>query len=105
MWNSSICDFECNKACKIDNYLGIKNCSCEKRLISKLVLECEDEILNATENSIDDKKVTCKKYNCLIQTISLVIICLLLLAAVSIGCYYYYAGNWIKERTRSLILI
>ena len=53
-----MCDCECNKVCKIDKYLDIKNYSCEKRLIDKLVLKHKDEILNATENSIDDKKVT-----------------------------------------------
>ena len=48
MWNPSTCDCECNKAYKIDEYLDIKNCSCKKSLIVKLVLECEDEILSAT---------------------------------------------------------
>ena len=46
-----------------------------KSLIGKLVLECEDKTLNAIENSLDDKKVTCKKNNCLIHTFSLEIIC------------------------------
>ena len=49
MWNPSTHDCDCNKASKIDEYLGIKNCSREKRLICKLILECEDEILNTTE--------------------------------------------------------
>ena len=40
--NPSTCDAECNKACKIDENLGIKKFLCEKRLIGKLVLECED---------------------------------------------------------------
>ena len=45
-----------------------KNCSCEKRLIGKLVLECEDEILNTTETLLNDKKVACARNNCLIHT-------------------------------------
>ena len=45
MWNPSTCGFECNKACKIDEYLDIKKSSCEKHLIGKIVLECEVEIL------------------------------------------------------------
>ena len=53
-----------NKACKINEYLDIKKYSCKKRLFGKLVLAC---LLN-------DKKVTSEKINCLIQTISLVII-------------------------------
>ena len=44
IWNPNTCDCECNKECKTDEYLDIKKCSCEKRLIVKLVLECEDEI-------------------------------------------------------------
>ena len=39
MWNSSTGDCECNKACEIVEYLEIKNCLWEKRLIRKLVLE------------------------------------------------------------------
>ena len=61
MWNPSTCDCECTKACKIDEYLDIKNWSCAKRLIGKLVLEFEYEILNTTEAF--DKKVTCEKSN------------------------------------------
>ena len=57
MWNPSTCDCKCNKICKIDEYLDIRNCSCEKRLLGKLVLVCEDEMLNTTETSLDDKKV------------------------------------------------
>ena len=69
MWNPSKCDFECNKACKIDKYLDDQNCSCEKRLFGKSVLACGDEVLNTTETSLDDKKVTCEENNCLIHTI------------------------------------
>ena len=62
MLNPSACDWECNKACKIDEYLDVKNCSCEKRLIGKFVLECEDEILNTTKTLLNDKKSNiCKK--------------------------------------------
>ena len=56
MSNPSTCNRECNKACKIDEYLYIKICSCEKCLIGTLVLECNDKILNKTENSLNDKK-------------------------------------------------
>ena len=97
MRNPSKCDCDCNKAYKIDEYLDTKNCSCKKHLIGKLVLGCEDEILNTMETSPHDKKETCEKSNCLIHTISLVIICLLVLAVVSIGCYYYYTRDWIKK--------
>ena len=56
MWQLSSCGCKCNKTCKIDDYLDIKNCSCKKFLIGKLVLERADEILETTETSFDDKK-------------------------------------------------
>ena len=51
MWNPSTChcECECNRACKIDEYLDIKNYSYVKRLFGKLVLACADEILNLTD--------------------------------------------------------
>ena len=49
MWNPSTFDCECNKACKIDEHLDIKICSCKQRLIGRLLLACEDKILNSTK--------------------------------------------------------
>ena len=69
LWNPSTWDWECNKACKIDKYLDIKNFSCEKRLFDKIVLACEDQILNHTGASLEEKKLTCEESNCLIHTI------------------------------------
>ena len=37
-------------------YLDIIITHAKKRLTDKLILACEDEILNTTETSIDDKK-------------------------------------------------
>ena len=84
MWNPSSCDCECNKACKTDKNLDIKNLLCKKRLIGKLVLECKEYTLNTTKTSPDDESVTCEKSNCPIHLISLVFICLLLLAVLSL---------------------
>ena len=60
MWNPSTCDCECNKAYKVDEYLDIKKCLCKKLLFGKLVSGCEDEILNITETSLEDNKITYK---------------------------------------------
>ena len=83
-------------------YLDYVNCKCRKRLIDKLVLECKDEVLNTillntTQTiSVAGKRVKCKN-NCLIYIVSLAIMCLILLATVSISCYYYYAKYWLKN--------
>ena len=60
MWNSSTCSCRANKTCKIDEHLDIKNCWYKKRN-SVLIIACEDEILNTTETSADDNKITREK--------------------------------------------
>ena len=77
--------------------LDIKNCSCEKPLTGKLVLECEYEILNKTKSSFNNKKVNAES-NCLTRTASLVIICWLLLTVVCFSCYFYYAKYRTKQK-------
>ena len=101
-WNNDKCRCECKELIqKVDVMMGLFgilvyvnvnvivkcNCKCRKRLIGKLLLECENEILNTTDTiSITDKKVTCKN-NYLNYIILLLNICLILLAIVSISCY------------------
>ena len=83
MWNPSNCDYDCNKACKIDEYLDIESCLCKKGLFGKLlVFACLDEILNTTETSLVGRKVTCEKINCLIYTLSLIIYYLLFIIQI-----------------------
>ena len=87
---------------KIDEYLDIKNCFCEKLLIGRLVLEREDEILNTTENLLNDKKVARGKSNCLISYyFSYYFIgnlCLLLLAVICVSCHIYYTKYRPKQK-------
>ena len=83
--------------CKIVEYIDAKNCSCEKIITDKSALTCEDEILNATEISFDNKIAICEN-NCLIHTVLLVNICTFLLVLVSTGCYYYYTKYRKKQK-------
>ena len=79
------------------NIYLIKDFFEKKSLVGKLVLACEYETLKTTESLHDDKKVTREKYNCLINTVLLLIICLFILAVISVSCYHYYSGYWIKK--------
>ena len=38
------CGCECDKSCDVREYLDYKNCKCRKRLIHKLVKECNENI-------------------------------------------------------------
>ena len=86
----------------VGEYLDYANCKCRRRLFDKLVLECENEVLNAIPInttdaiSIVDKKVTCQN-DFLISIILLTDTCLTLLAMVSVSCYYYYKSCWLKK--------
>ena len=48
MWNPNTSVYECIKACKVDEYLNIKNCLYKKHLFGKLALACEEK-LNTTK--------------------------------------------------------
>ena len=86
------------KHVKIGEYLDVKGSSCEKWLIRKLVLQYENEILNATETSLDDKTVTYAKNNCLILKISLGVVYLLLIVVICVTCYFCYKNHRSKQK-------
>ena len=44
IWNPSICEYECDKSCDIEQYLDYKHCKCRKEQITKLVEECNENI-------------------------------------------------------------
>ena len=44
IWNPSNCECECNKPCDFSQYLDYKNCKCKKRLVDKLIDNCNETI-------------------------------------------------------------
>ena len=42
IWNPRNSECECDKSCDIEEYLDYKNCKCRKRLVDKLVEECDE---------------------------------------------------------------
>ena len=44
IWNSSTFECQCDKSCDVGEYLDYMNCKYRKRLIDKLVEECEEDI-------------------------------------------------------------
>ena len=57
-WNPSIFEYECNKASDFSEYLDYKNCTCKKRLVDKLVEECNETVDEELE-IIDNNKNKC----------------------------------------------
>ena len=42
--NPSNCECQCDKSCDFGEYLDYENCKCRKRLVDKLVKECNENI-------------------------------------------------------------
>ena len=58
IWYPCTCHWECGKASKTDEYLDIESWSCKTCLFTKLILTCENEILNIMETSFVDNLLT-----------------------------------------------
>ena len=41
-WNPSNCQCECDKSCDFGEYLDYEKCKCRKKLVDKLVEECNE---------------------------------------------------------------
>ena len=62
VWNHSNCEYECDKACDIGEYLDYEHCKCRKKLVDKLVDEFAETIekvklakITLAENEISSK--------------------------------------------------
>ena len=44
IWNPSNCKCKCDKSCDFGEYLDYENCKCRKRLVDKLIEECNENI-------------------------------------------------------------
>ena len=67
-WNPSNCECECDKSCDFGEYLDYENGKCRKRLVDKLVEECNENIYEAklTEIALFEHKNKCACYYILV---------------------------------------
>ena len=75
MWNPSTSNCESKNACKIDEYLDIKDFSCNKRLFRKIIVSMWRWDIKYNWNLKCREKNNMRKNNSFIHTITLVIIC------------------------------
>ena len=87
--NSSNCEREWNKPCDFGEYLDYKNCKCRKRLVKKLIDEC-----NETIDEVKLTKITPAEnennYKCNSCTVYIVLFSILFIINVGIGAYFAY---------------
>ena len=88
-WNPSNCECECGKSCDVAEYLDYENCKCRKRLVDKLVEECNENIDEAklTEVGLFEHKNKCVCS----YTVFIVLAVIALTVSIGIGvCFVYY---------------
>ena len=91
-WNPSNCECECDKSCDVGEYLDYENCKCRKRLVDKLVDECDE--------NIDEVKIVSESKNkCNSCILYIVLFSIFFTINVGIATYfiYYKYANCNKE--------
>ena len=87
IWNPSNCECEYNKSCDFSEYLDYKNCICQKRLVNKLIDEC-----NETIDEVKLTKITIAEnnYKCNSCTVYIALFSIFFIFNVEIGAYFVY---------------
>ena len=87
-WNPSNCKCECDKSCDVGEYLDYENCKCIKRLVDKLVEECNENIdeEKLTELALFEHKNECTCY----YTVFIVLGVIVLTICIGISTYFVY---------------
>ena len=94
-----ICDYECDKSCDVGQYLGYKNCKCRKKLVDKLVEECNENI-DGNEMIYNDYGEVCN--SC---TIYIVLLAIILIISKSISSAFFNFHWYLKKVIPILLLI
>ena len=85
-WNSSNCQYECDKLCDIGEYLHYENYKCRKKLVGKLVEECSENI-DGNEMIHKDFRNVCN--SCQIYLVLLVITFLIIIGISTAFMYFH----------------
>ena len=92
MWNPSNC--ECDKSCDVGECLDYRNCKCRKRLLNKLVEECENIDLNKMiyNGAFNDYKKVCS--SCAVY----IVFVIFLIISISISSVFIYFQWYSKKK-------
>ena len=79
------CKCECDKSCDFGEYLDYEKCKCRKRLIDKLIKECNEDIEETSLIKINSSK--CKSNSCILY---IVLFSILFTVNNGIATYFIY---------------
>ena len=87
-WNPSNCECECDKSCDVGEYLDYENWKYRKRLLDKLVEDCNE---NIDEEKLTDATLFEHKNECTCCCTVFVILAVIALAInIGVGAYFIY---------------
>ena len=89
--NPSNCKCECDKPCDFGEYLDYENCKCRKRLIDKLIEECNENIEETSLIKINLTK--CKHNSCVLYIVLFSIWFTINVGIVTYFVYYKYKNH------------
>ena len=85
IWNLSNCKYECDKSCDFGEYLDYENCKCRKRLVDKLIEECNENIEETSLIKINSEKY--KSNSCILY---IVLFSIFFTINIGIATYFIY---------------
>ena len=88
-WNPANYECECNKPCDFSEYLDYENCKCGKKIVDKLVEECNETIgeVKLTKIIHTENENSCKHNS---YTVYTVLFLIFFIINVGIGNYFVY---------------
>ena len=98
IWNPSNCKCECDKSCDFGEYLDYENCKCRKKLIDKLVEDCNENIdeEKLTEIALFEHKNECGCYYTVFVVLGVIVIIICIVIS-TFFVYYKYMNRNNKE--------
>ena len=97
-WNPSNCECECDKSCDIGEYLDYENCKCKKRLVDKLVDECNETVKEVKlANIIFAENENENSYKYIPCTVYIVLLSVFFTFNVGIVTYYVHSQGYLKK--------
>ena len=82
---------ECDKSCDFGEYLDYENCKCRKRLVDKLIEECNENIEETSLIKINSTK--CKSNSCILYIVLFSIFFTINIGIATYFIYYKYINH------------
>ena len=97
IWNPSNCEYECDRACDIGEYLDYENCIYRKKFVAKLVHECTETVEEVRLGKIilTENENSCKCSSCTAYTVLFWIFFTINVGGT--GAYFVYFQGYLKK--------